>query len=245
MSVTPVRPFSARELGELVAENPRVAMILERFGLDYCCHGHQTLAEAAEERGVAANDVVEAIAGAGEPTDAERQQNEFADLAALTRHIVDQHHQYVREATPVVRAWLDRLVTRHGSRHGELAEVRRAFFAVTDEMATHMMKEEHILFPYIDDLAAADRRGARAQGSPFGSVQNPIRVMEDDHQVVGDLVAEIRKLTSDYEPPADGCTTYRLCYAELARFEADLHRHVHLENNVLFPRAIELEAKLA
>lgn len=234
----------SRELGSLVAENARVATVLERFGLDYCCNGHQTLADATADRGLPIDEVIRALDEVGEPTPEEREAAEWRDLGALAQYIVDRHHRYVREASPAVSAWLDKLVARHGDRHPELAQVREVFFAVSAEMAAHMVKEENILFPFIAELAAAKKGGTALPSGPFGTVLHPIRVMEDDHQLVGELVARLRALTGGYEPPEDGCTTYRLCYAELARFEADLHRHVHLENNVLFPRAIELEQGL-
>jgi regulator of cell morphogenesis and NO signaling len=235
---------ASRELGSLVADNARIAAVLERFGLDYCCNGHQTLADATAERGLPIDEVIDAIAEVGEPTPEEREAGEWRDLGALTQYIVDRHHRYVRETSPAVSAWLDKLVARHGDRHPELAQVREVFFAVSAEMAAHMVKEENILFPFIAELAAAKKSGTALPGGPFGTVLNPIRVMEEDHQLVGELVTRLRALTDGFEPPEDGCTTYRLCYAELARFEADLHRHVHLENNVLFPRAIELEQGL-
>jgi regulator of cell morphogenesis and NO signaling len=244
MHATSVSSPAARELGSLVADNARVAPILERFGLDYCCNGHQTLADAARERGVPLDDVVRAISAVGEPAPEERDAAEWKDLGELARHIVNHHHKYVREISPTLCAWLDKLVDRHGSRHAELAKVRSVFFAVRDEMAAHMMKEENLLFPYITELAAARKGGSRLPSGPFGTVLHPVRVMEADHEVVGHLVSQLRTLTSDYQPPEDACTTYRLCYDELARFEADLHQHVHLENNVLFPGAIGVEQEL-
>jgi regulator of cell morphogenesis and NO signaling len=244
MTAIPLSSLAGRELGTLVSDNTRIAPVLERFGLDYCCNGHQTLEESARERRVPLDDVLRAIAEAGESTPEEREAAEWRDLRTLTQYIVDHHHRYVREITPTLHAWLDKLVDRHGSRHAELEQVRQTFLDAADEMASHMVKEENILFPFIRELAAANAAGARLPSGPFGTVLHPVRVMEADHRLVGDLVARLRTLTNGYEPPDDACTTYRLCYAELARFEADLHRHVHLENNVLFPGAIELEAGL-
>ena len=146
--------------------------------------------------------------------------------------------------TPSIQTWLARLVARHGGRHPELIQVRDTFDRLTYELATHMTKEENILFPAIDELAAARRAGDRLPASPFGTVLNPVRVMEDDHRAAGDFLARIRTLTHDFTLPDDACTTYRLCFRELERFENDLHWHVHLENNVLFPRALELEQQL-
>jgi regulator of cell morphogenesis and NO signaling len=241
--VNPSSSFPQRSLGELVTENTRAAAVFERFGLDYCCHGHQTLEDAAREQGVPIDQVVAALESLGAPTTGDRA-DEAASLDQLTQLIVQRHHRYVRESTPTINAWLDKLVSRHGERHPELAQARDIFRQLGAEMAAHMAKEENILFPFIDALAAAERDGHRPAASPFGTIVNPVRVMEADHAVAGDLLARLRTLTGGYEPPADACTTYRLCYSELARFEADLHRHVHLENNVLFPRALELEHTL-
>jgi len=162
----------------------------------------------------------------------------------LTQHIISRHHEYVRQSTPAINAWLQKLVSRHGGRHPELEQVQRCFLDLCDDLLMHMVKEENVLFPYIDDLARANRAGICPPATPFGTIRNPIRVMESDHQLAGDLTARLRSLTTDYVAPEDACTTYRLCYAELARFEFDLHQHVHLENYVLFPRAIAMEGAL-
>ncbi len=160
------------------------------------------------------------------------------DLDQLVDHIVSQHHRYIREMAPVITGWLDKLATKHGGRHPELVDVRTTFGDLRDELFTHLMKEENILFPFIADLAAARRAGTRLPAGFVGAIAHPIDVMESDHQLAGDLLARLRTLTNRYQPPADACTTYRLCYAELEHFERDLHRHIHLENNVLFPRAL-------
>lgn len=164
-----------------------------------------------------------------------------SDLADLMRHIVDHHHRYVREISPTINVWLTRLAETHGDRHPELVEIRQTFRDLSEALLTHLVKEENILFPFIDDLATAVRSGASIPSGPFGTLMHPIRVMESDHQAVNHLVDRLRALTDVYQAPPDACTTYRRCYAELARFDEDLHRHVHLENDVLFPRAIALE----
>lgn len=230
-----------RPLGEIVADDARTAVVLERFGLDYCCNGHQTLADAAAGRNVPLQEVLDALA-ALQISPAERE--DWPDLDFLTRHIVKHHHRYVRETLPVLGAWLDKLVARHGTRHAELEEIRGLFAALGDELTTHMAKEEHLLFPFIDELAAARRAGTRRPPGPFVTVLHPIRVMESDHQGAGDLLLKLRTFTNGYTPPEDACTTFRLCYAELDRFERDLHRHIHLENNILFPKALQLEQEL-
>ena len=243
MDGRPISPLEQRTLGELVTDYPRTAAIFEGLGFDYCCRGHQTLADATANRGLPLPTVLEAIGAAAQPT-ADEPSIADLELDDLTRYIVDRHHRYVREMSPAISAWLDKLVTRHGARHPELAEIRSRFAALKDELMAHMMKEEHILFPFIDELAAARRSGARLPRGPFGTVINPVRVMEHDHRQVGDLMAELRTATDGFTPPSDACRTYQLCFAELSKFERDLHQHIHLENNVLFPRAIEIEASL-
>ncbi len=234
-----------RSLADIVTADIRTAAVFDRLGLDYCCHGHNALEDAAAERGLPIATVLADLQALGPLSAQDHAAAEWTDLDALTGHIVSRHHGYVRQASPVIAAWLDKLVERHGNRHPELNDIRAAFTLLADDMAVHMVKEENILFPFIDGLAAASRAGGRLPSGPFGTILNPIRMMEEDHRQAGDQLAQLRALTNHYTPPADGCTTYRLCYEELAKFEADLHRHVHLENNVLFPRAVELEEGLA
>ena len=234
-----------RPLGELVLERSGAAAVFERFGLDYCCRGHQTLAEAARERGVPAADVLAALASEGPPDPSVTTEAwPSADLDRLTRHIVDQHHRYLRETTPVIAAWLEKLLARHGTRHPELVEIHATFQGLAHELLTHIAKEENILFPFIDAMAVAQREGGRLPKGPFGTVNNPVRVMEQDHQRAGAMMETLRTLTAGFTPPPDACTTFTLCYGELAQYAADLHRHIHLENHVLFPGALDLERAL-
>ena len=234
-----------RSLGELVQEDARAAGVFESFGLDFCCNGRRTLRDAAEAQDVPLDALVGALADLGDPAGVDTEPDEWRELDVLVRHIVDCHHAYVRSVSPTIIAWLDRLVERHGGRHPELEAMKQTFEELATELATHMVKEENILFPYIVDLAVARTRGARLPAGPFGTILNPVRVMEADHALAGELSGKLRRLSGGFIAPPDACTTYRVCYAELDTFERDLHRHIHLENNVLFPRAIELERALA
>lgn len=234
-----------RRLADLVSEDARAATILETYGLDFCCNGTRTLDDACRERGVATPTVAAALAELGPPADSDRLPPDFAELDRLTRHIVDTHHKYVRDTIPVVLGWLDRLVERHGGHHPELREVRSVFQTLAADMMSHMAKEETLLFPAIDELAREQRVGGHLPAGPFATILHPVRVMEDDHQLAAGLLERLRDVTSGYQVPADGCATYKACYAELSRFEQDLHRHVHLENHVLFPKALEIEQALA
>jgi regulator of cell morphogenesis and NO signaling len=231
-------------LADIVTSDSRTAAVFDRIGLDYCCHGQQWLRDAATDRGVPLSELIEQLASLGPRPDATGTQAATEDLAALANYIVDRHHRYVRETIPAISAWLEKLAARHGTRHPELAGIQLAFGELAGELLNHMSKEEHLLFPYIAELAAAARSGGFLPPSPFGTILNPIRVMEEDHREAGDHMTRIRLWSQGYAPPADACRTYRLCYEALAQFEADLHEHVHLENHVLFPRAVALEGAL-
>jgi regulator of cell morphogenesis and NO signaling len=229
---------------ELVAADFRTAAVFERLGVDFCCHGCQTLAEGCHEAGVDAGALLQELEAILEsPADAATRFNEWP-LPSLVDHIVTRHHAYVRESLPRLLSHSRKIADVHGSRHPELARVAKLVEEVNDEMTSHMMKEEHILFPYISNLArAAEGVGSRPM-APFGSVQNPIQMMEAEHESAGRAMAEMRSLTNGFLPPADACGTYQVCLQELEAFEQDLHAHVHLENNILFPKAARIEAAL-
>jgi regulator of cell morphogenesis and NO signaling len=227
-------------IGDIVAADFRTAGIFAQFGIDFCCGGRVSLAEACRAATVNPAEVIRAL-DALPLTNADDDDAARWPVVRLVDHIVSVHHRYVREALPLIAGYLAKLESVHGARHPELARVSARFEAVAVELRQHMMKEEHVLFPYVVELAAD---GERCGPSPFGTVENPIRMMEREHREAAEGLRAIRELTGGYTPPADGCTTYAVCMAELARFERDLHRHVHLENNVLFPRAIEAESAL-
>jgi regulator of cell morphogenesis and NO signaling len=159
-------------------------------------------------------------------------------IDCLIDHILLTHHAYVRSALPRIAGYLAKLTEVHGARHPELARIAAAFEELRGELLQHLLKEEHVLFPYICELAGA----SPGRRSPFGTVEHPIRMMEREHEKASAVMREIRRLTGGYTAPADGCATYRVCFDELAQFERDLHRHIHLEDNVLFPLAVDLES---
>ena len=226
-------------LGEIVSRDFRAGAILDRYGLDYCCGGTRTLAEGCQTRGVSVERVVSDL----EALDPETRESPEQDPGALIEHIVTRHHVYTREAMPVIQHHLSTIAAVHGARHPELPFIEAKFSKVAADMSLHMVKEERVLFPYIRALADAVSHGTPPPPDMFGTVQNPIRMMEIEHQDAGDGIAAIRELTHGYETPADACATYSMAMRELEAFEKDLHVHVHLENNVLFPRAVELEEK--
>jgi regulator of cell morphogenesis and NO signaling len=230
--------LTATTVGEIVAGDFRRAAVFEEFGIDFCCSGRRTLADACRAAGADERAVTRALDAL--PTPANDDETAHLSVPELLDHIVFVHHAYVRAALPRIAQHLTKLVDVHGSRHPELKRVAMYFAQVGDDLTQHMFKEERILFPYVRDLAEhAGSCGVAA--SPFGSVENPIRMMEREHAEAGAALRLIRELTGGYTPPADGCTTYQVTMAELRDFERDLHRHVHLENNVLFPAAVRLE----
>jgi regulator of cell morphogenesis and NO signaling len=229
-------------VGDVAAADARAAAVFERFGIDFCCGGRRSIAEACRAGAANSDDVVHALDALPPTGRAESVTSWSTDR--LIDHIVNTHHAYVRTALPTITRHLEQIGQAHGSRHAELASVVDSFSQLRGELEQHLLKEERILFPYIRDLAAAADLCGRTP-SPFGTVENPIRMLEHEHRDAADELETIRRLTDGYTPPEDACATYTVCMAELREFEADLHRHVHLENNVLFPRAIALERGIA
>lgn len=224
-------------VSDLVLEQPTRARVFERFGIDYCCGGRTPLEAACADKGV---DVGVVIAALEEPLVAEAEDVDWSAVALsdLVGHIVGHHHAYLRDELPALRALVDKVATAHGDRHPELRDVQAAFHVTADELEQHMLKEEHILFP-----ACVELEQGTASRFPFGSVEAPIAMMVHEHDEVAAGLAGMREATRGYEPPSDACISYRAMLERLAVLEADTHRHVHEENNLLFPRAIALEAQ--
>ncbi len=224
------------QVASLVLEEPSRARVFERFGIDYCCGGKTPLHIACADLGL---DVAAVVAALEEPRAAESEDVDWAcaPVAELVAHIVEHHHGYLRDELPRLRELVEKVAHAHGDRHPELAGVQQTFGAVADELEQHMVKEERILFP----ACVALEEGA-AGSFPFGSVENPIARMLHEHDEVAAGLARLRSSTNAYEPPADACTSYRSMLDGLATLERDTHRHVHEENNILFPRAVALEA---
>lgn len=227
---------------DIALSNPAARQVLEDAGLDYCCGGVKSLQAACLHANVSSEEILSRLRQNVKDAGPEDPNWMAAALSDLTRHIREKHHRYVREAIPRTRALADKVTATHGANHTELVEIGKLFAEVGREMIMHMQKEEQILFPYIDALERAVNAHASIEPPFFQTVKNPIYAMMQEHDAAGDLVRQIRVLTSGYTTPADACTSFKRLYETLREFEADLHQHVHLENNVLFPRAVELEA---
>lgn len=233
------RVTTTTTVGEIVANDFRTAAIFEEFGIDFCCGGRRDLGEACRSAAADPVEVIRALDALPRTTDDDADVSHWR-LDRLIDHIVSTHHMYVKSSMPTIRQYLAKLVEVHGERHPELVRVAAHFDVVSRDLGQHLVKEEQVLFPYVRELALT-APGGRHVLSPFGTVENPIRMMEREHRDAADDLSQIRELTHGYVAPEDGCTTYRVCMAELERFERDLHRHVHLENNILFPKAVSLE----
>ncbi len=234
--------LATTSVGEIVAADFRTAAVFERFGIDFCCGGRRSLGDACRTAAADPDAVAQALDALGPTFETEDDVTRWP-LPRLIDFIVSTHHAYVRSSMPTIARYLTKLQEVHGSRHPELSRVAAYFDQVRGDLDQHMLKEEQVLFPYVRDLADRSDSCGRTQ-SPFGTVENPIRMMEREHREAADALRVIRELTRGYTAPEDGCTTYAICMAELQRFERDLHRHVHLENNVLFPAAVEIEQRL-
>jgi regulator of cell morphogenesis and NO signaling len=225
---------------ELALENPAATRVFEKLGIDYCCGGSRTLDEACRTAGVSVNQVVEALAAKGPAPAAERDWAR-EPLAQLIAHIQGTHHVYTRDAIARTPVLIEKVVAAHGPNHPEVRRIQTVFGALAQELSMHMMKEEMVLFPYIVRMEEATLAGDPLLPPPFGTVRNPVRMMENEHDSAGDALRELRALSNNYTAPPDACMTYKTLYGALAELEADLHQHIHLENNILHPRAVTME----
>lgn len=236
-----MRSLAECPVGVLVAERLARSRVLDRFGIDYCCGGGQTLETACRDRQLSLAEVEKALLNDGEAAPGDGPDWRSEPLAALIRNIVEGHHSYLREELPRLGAMLEKVLDRHGPENPWLRDLSRTFLSLWDELFDHMRKEEVVLFPYVQRLEEAARSGQPAPRFHCGTVLQPIHVMEEEHRLAGAALARIRELTNDFQPPENACTTWRALWDGLEGLERDLHLHIHKENNILFPRAIELE----
>ena len=229
---------------ELAVELPNAARVFEKLGVDYCCGGDVAFTKACELAGLDPEKVLAAIQEAPAAA-APAQDWAKAPLAALARHIVETHHRFTRGELGRLEFLFSKVCAAHGEHHPELAAMQEVFQALSTELESHMMKEENILFPYLAAMEQAVLSGRPCPRPMFGTVQNPVRMMTLEHDSAGDALRELRRASGNYSVPADACASYSELYRSLQTFEADLHTHIHLENNILFPRALAMEAAAA
>jgi regulator of cell morphogenesis and NO signaling len=231
-------------VGELVTRNLSVAEVLIQHKIDYCCGGKKTLSEACMERGLDLPSIRNKLTTIlNSPTQQTIQYSNWS-LDVLIDQIIHVHHAYVRKSLDILAGLAEKVMRTHGHRHPELLQIQSELNELADELLRHMIKEERILFPYIESLLTPE--GPKGLDNSIGliCVQDPIQVMEWEHEAAAHHLDRIRQLSQSYTPPDHACTSFRLFYSLLKEFEYDLHHHVHLENNILFPKAIELESML-
>lgn len=230
-------------LGDVVKGNFKTAEIFESFGIDYCCGGSRTIESACAEKNIDAEELIKKL----EITNINKNGNGIFDLMSLDElidHIINVHHSFVSKMLPVISAHSQKVLNAHGKNHPELAEVRDIWQDVSEELENHLLKEEKMLFPYIKNLVKTKAEFFSLPSAPFGAIGNPISVMEKEHITAGNAFANLRRITENFSLPSDACATLAVFYDELKELEKDLHMHIHLENNILHPKAIMLEYEL-
>jgi regulator of cell morphogenesis and NO signaling len=229
---------------DVALEMPQATRVFEKLKIDYCCGGDKPLAEACATAGVEVADLERMLGEAGKTQAQGNGSLDFqrSTLSQLIDHILGKHHVYTKEEMARLGALIEKVLAAHGENHPELKGISGFFQQLCADLKPHMFKEEQVLFPYIIEMERCASQSRPAPFAPFGAVNNPIRMMMMEHDTAGDLLRELRALSSNYTVPPDGCISYQTLYQALEAFEQDLHQHIHLENNVLFPRAIGLEA---
>jgi regulator of cell morphogenesis and NO signaling len=237
-----MNPIAEKKVGKIVADNFRTAKVFTEYGIDFCCKGGVKLSEACETRGLNTEKVIEELLQVFQTGDSTNYLG--MGMGELVDHILKVHHKYVEDTIPALKFYLDKINRVHGERHPELEEIKTLFFGAADALTVHMKKEEFILFPYIKAMEDAMRNDYPLSAPHFGHIDNPIAMMEEEHDTEGDRFRKISALSNKYTPPADACQTYRVAFAMLEEFENDLHTHIHLENNILFPVAQQVFEKI-
>ena len=232
-----------RTVRDWALEHPEATRVFEKAGIDYCCGGGKSLEEACAAANLSVDELIDSLELAEEDARAKQKDRNWQrePLADLVAHINGTHHKYTREEIVRLGPLFDKVVSVHGENHPELQHVRAAFRGLAQELSMHMMKEEAVLFPYIVRMEESVIQREPVLPPPFGSVQNPVSMMMHEHDSAGEALRTMRQASAGYTAPGDACISYQTLYKALADFEKDLHQHIHLENNILFPRAIDME----
>lgn len=231
-------------IGDMVAEDFRAAAIFKKYGIDFCCKGGRTIEEACQKKALDENKIYNELENLPKNGTAGIDYKSWP-LDLLADYVEKTHHRYVEEKTPIIQQFLDKLCKVHGNKHPELFEINTLFSASAQDLAAHLKKEELILFPFVRKMVTSKISGNPIEKPNFGTVENPVEMMKHEHSVEGERLAKIAQLSNNYTPPEDACNTYRVTFAMLHEFENDLHTHIHIENNILFPKSIELEKEFS
>jgi len=229
-----------KTVAEIVTENIRTAHVFKKYGIDFCCGGGISVEKACAKKGIDYTLLEKELTAVDKVVNKAHDYDTW-DLIFLIDHIINVHHKYVEENIPLLLQYANKVAKVHGHHYVEVVKINSLLHEVANELAAHMKKEEIILFPFIKLLVRSKNEGVVSPPPPFGTINNPISIMEHEHETVGEIFKTIDRLTNNYTPPEEACNTFRALYAKLEEFEKDLHRHIHLENNILFPKAIVLE----
>ncbi|MDZ7716792.1 MAG: iron-sulfur cluster repair di-iron protein [Balneolaceae bacterium] len=233
-----------RTVGEIVADDYRAAGVFKKYGLDFCCGGGKSLADACERKGLNAETLLQEIEEIIQENDDRENYNDWSP-SFLIDYIVNNHHYFVRTKLPEIKAYAEKVAKVHGKTYPVLNEMLGTFLVLKDEMLSHLDAEESILFPYVKKLCKAKEKGKKpAKELQSSTAAQAIAMMEKEHEEAGELMARLEEMSNGFNPPEDACTTFRVYFKNLKGFQEDLHKHVHLENNILFPKALEMERAL-
>jgi len=233
-----------KSVGEIVKLDFRAADVFSSYGIDFCCGGKISVADACANAKTEESLVIGALENLKSQQGSAVHDFDSWDIGFLTDYIIHTHHQYVTKSIEQILPLAQKVSDVHGDNHVEVIQINELFQELAEDMLAHMQKEEGVLFPYIKKLAADNSAGKCTDASCFGTVMGPISVMEREHENAGLILKELFRLSDGYTPPEDACNTFRVLYGKLKEFEDDLHRHIHLENNILFPKAIAMEQAL-
>lgn len=228
-----------KTVAEIVSDNYRTADVFKKYGIDFCCGGQVNVSEIGHKRGINISNLTSDLTEILEDKADFHDYNHWS-LDFLIDYIINVHHSYVHENTPLLKGYLQKVGEVHGHNHKEVLEIQTFFQMVAEELLTHMQKEEKILFPFIKKITKAKKKGEITGGFTLSSIEDPIEMMELEHENAGNIFRTISQLSNKYTPPSDACNTFNVLYAKLHEFEEDLHKHIHLENNIIFPRAQKL-----
>jgi len=228
-------------VGEIVTRDFRTASVFTKYGIDFCCGGNKTLQKACEEKSVPVSELQEKLNEVIQSPKGNDLDFGSWDFDLLADYIEKTYHRYIKEKTPIILQYLEKIQEVHGENHPELFEIYNLFSHSAVDLGMHLQKEERILFPMIRQLAETKNSGGDPEPGHCGTIRNPIAVMKEDHLTEGARFDRISELSGGYTIPPDGCNTFRVAYTLLNEFEQNLHKHIHLENNILFPKAMELE----
>ena len=234
-----------KTIGAFVAEDYRTAAVFTKYKIDFCCKGNRTINEVCEKQEIDSKELLKKIQDALLAEDSNKIDFNSWPLDLLAEYIEKTHHRYVEDKSIVIMQFLNKLCSVHGANHPELFQINELFTECAGELAQHMKKEELMLFPFIKKMIKAKETEEDLMQPPFGTVSNPIAMMMHEHDTEGERFREIASLTNDYTAPSDGCTTYKVTFAMLKEFEENLHTHIHLENNILFPKTMVLEKEFS